>query len=204
MVLEGRHVLGLFLLIVVISGIVFTLGYILGRNQYETQVRAAELGPRTSSRAANETAPSPKASSGRGNSSVPAPAASDWDFYKSAETKPEAHLEKPPKPVDVVANKQSAKTLAAAPGAPAEKPLMNTPLVPKGAIVLQVAAFMQESDALAIAESLQKKKFPTFVLMPPSGDRYYRVQVGPYADAQSANLARKALEREGFKAIVKR
>ena len=40
-VLESRHLVGLFMLLVVIFGVVFTLGYLLGRSQYDTKVRAA-------------------------------------------------------------------------------------------------------------------------------------------------------------------
>ena len=40
-VLESRHLVGLFLLLVVIFGVVFTLGYLLGRSQYDTRLRAA-------------------------------------------------------------------------------------------------------------------------------------------------------------------
>src|SRR5580700_4429356 len=40
-VLESRHVIGLFLLMLVFSGVFFTLGYVMGRNQYDGQVRAA-------------------------------------------------------------------------------------------------------------------------------------------------------------------
>jgi len=43
-VLESRHLVGLFLLLVVIFGVVFTLGYLLGRSQYDTKLRAA-VGP---------------------------------------------------------------------------------------------------------------------------------------------------------------
>lgn len=218
MVLESRHVVGLFLMIVVISGVVFTLGYILGRNQYETQVRAAGLPPKGMPRELKETASAAKPDSAPGKAQPgapnPAPAPSDWDFYKSVETKkPPDHLEKPAKTVVPAAPSSAAKskptivaTNTPTPAAPAAKkpsPLMNAPMVPRGAIVLQVAALTIESDALAIAESLQKKKFPAFVLT-PSADHYYRVQVGPYADQQSANIARKGLEHEGFKAILKR
>jgi len=49
---------------------------------------------------------------------------------------------------------------------------------------------------------LQKKKFPAFVLS-PQADKYFRVQVGPYADQKTAEAARKGLEGAGFKAIVK-
>ena len=40
-VLEGRHVIGLFFLMLLFSGVFFTLGYVMGRNQLEGQVRAA-------------------------------------------------------------------------------------------------------------------------------------------------------------------
>lgn len=218
MVLESRHVVGLFLMIVVISGIVFTLGYILGRNQYETQVSASGLPPKDAPRELKETASAAKTESAPGKAQPgapsPAPTPSDWDFYKSVESKkPPDHLEKPAKNVAVPTPSSAGKpkpTIVAAnapvPAAPAGKkaiPLMNAPLIPRGAIVLQVAALKQEGDALALAESLQKKKFPAFVLT-PSADKYYRVQVGPYADAQSAKIALKGLDQAGFKAIQKR
>lgn len=70
-------------------------------------------------------------------------------------------------------------------------------------MVLQVAALTVEKDALKMAQELQQKKFPAFVLA-PGPDHYYRVQVGPFTDAKSADKARAALEKEGFKPIVKR
>jgi cell division protein FtsN len=47
------------------------------------------------------------------------------------------------------------------------------------------------------------QKFPALVIT-PSADKYFRVQVGPYADTQSATNARHDLEANGFKSIVKR
>jgi DedD protein len=76
-------------------------------------------------------------------------------------------------------------------------------LIPRGSILLQVSAMTKESDALAMAQQLQQKKFPTIVI-PPGADKFYHVQVGPYADAKSADAARAALEKAGFKTIVKR
>jgi cell division septation protein DedD len=69
--------------------------------------------------------------------------------------------------------------------------------------MLQVAAVQSQGDALALAQALQEKKFPAFVI-PPSADKYYRVQVGPYGDAKAATTARQDLETKGFKSIVKR
>ena len=67
---------------------------------------------------------------------------------------------------------------------------------------MQVAALTKESDAVDLAAQLQKKKFQAYVL-PARTDKYYRVQVGPFADRKAADSARKGLEGAGFKAIVR-
>jgi hypothetical protein len=41
-VLESRHLVGLFMLLVVIFGVVFTLGYLLGRSQYDIRRRGGQ------------------------------------------------------------------------------------------------------------------------------------------------------------------
>jgi len=84
-----------------------------------------------------------------------------------------------------------------------ENPSFEPPVTPRGAILLQLGAFAHERNALALAEALRQKKFPAFVLT-PNRNHYYRVQVGPYADTESAERSKRALEREGFKAIIKR
>ena len=40
-VLGGRHLVGFFFLLVVVLGVVFTVGYLLGRSQYDAQLRAS-------------------------------------------------------------------------------------------------------------------------------------------------------------------
>ena len=74
--------------------------------------------------------------------------------------------------------------------------------IPAGSYVLQVAAMRQNADATAVANSLRLKHFPAFVISPTT-DKYYHVQVGPYHDMKSADVAKKGLEAAGFKAIVK-
>ena len=41
--LESRHVIGLFMLMLLFSGVFFTLGYVMGRNQYDGEVRAVRI-----------------------------------------------------------------------------------------------------------------------------------------------------------------
>ncbi len=201
LVLESRHLLGLFLLMVLIFGVVFSLGYLLGRNQTETKLRSAAnrdaLGTATAG-----GAPGP-ASKAQPASPPVVPAPSDWDLYRSGDSKKVGALQKSGK-TPGAGNKVSESAPASGKVSSAEsKALTTPPAIPRGAIVLQVAALTKETDALALAKALEQKKFPAFVLTPTT-DHYYRVQVGPYADAQSADLGRRKLEKEGFKAIVKR
>ena len=79
----------------------------------------------------------------------------------------------------------------------------QAPKLNKGAVVLQVAAVTHESDAMAMADLLQQKHFPSFVVT-PTNDNFYRVQVGPYSDVQAADAAKQALDHAGFIAIIKR
>ena len=209
-VLESRHLVGLFLLLVVIFGVVFTLGYLMGRSQSDSSGHATVAGtPRktdapaaTSSPSAGRAKPEPEQAEAPKNNS-------DWDFYHSADPQAASdHLQPPPKPAPAPASHPAAKPApasssaktATAPKAPAG---LGAPLIPKGTIMLQVAAVLHQDDALALAQALQKKKFPAIVLS-PSSDKYYRVQVGPYADNQAAANARKDLEAKGFKSITKR
>jgi cell division septation protein DedD len=72
-------------------------------------------------------------------------------------------------------------------------------------VVLQVGAMKQENNADALAETLQKKKFPAFVFK-RGADGLYRVAVGPYStdEAGSTFKVKDELERQGFKPIVRR
>ena len=207
-VLESRHLVGLFLLLVVIFGVVFTLGYLMGRSQADGSGHVVV--------ASNAHKPDPPAATPPSAKANPAPVAedvdpakrnSDWDFYHSADPQAASdHLQLVPKPAPPTA--PAVKPAQAAPSAKNTKPPKGSPglggsLIPKGQIMLQVAAVLHQDDALALAQALQKKKIPAIVL-PPSTDKYYRVQVGPYADNQAAANGRKDLEANGFKSITKR
>jgi len=206
-VLESRHVIGLFMLMLLFSGVFFTLGYVMGRNQIDSPVRAATD---FFNKPEKTVLPKPDANSKRTNTPVAAnppadtttPPNSDWEFYHAGDSKkPEDHL-KPVAAVPAAARKNVpvlVKTTAPPRTASAPAKTQNAPLIPSGAYTLQVAALSKEADALELAARLQKKKFPAFVLS-PQADKYYRVQVGPYVDPKAADAARKGLEGAGFKA----
>ena len=66
-VLESRHLVGLFLLLVVIFGVVFTLGYLLGRSQYDSSLRAATGKPAVDSSPVPATLPKSKTKAATSN-----------------------------------------------------------------------------------------------------------------------------------------
>ena len=208
--LESRHVIGLFMLMLLFSGVFFTLGYVMGRNQYDGQVRAATD---PLAKLQNPFSRKPEPAAKRANNATPAeaptetaaPPNSDWEFYHAGDGKKTVDHLKPAVPVAAASEKNAPvliKSTAAAKSAGNSAKSMNSPIVPGGTYTLQVAAVTKEADALELATRLQHKKFPAFVLS-PRGDKYYRVQVGPYADQKNADAARKGLEGAGFKAIVK-
>ena len=200
--LESRHVIGLFMLMLLFSGVFFTLGYVMGRNQYDGQVRAAS-NPRNllPTPVAPKPDPAAKRPAEKRRDSDPATDTtsqpnSDWSFYNAGKSSPSDDNLKPawaagapsPRAVSTSARGKNGKSVV--------------PAIPSGAYTLQVAALRRESDAMSLAAHLQRKKFPAFVVS-PQGDKYYRVQVGPFSDQKSADAARKGLEGAGFKAIVK-
>src|SRR5579864_4018853 len=201
-VLESRHVIGLFLLMLLFSGVFFTLGYVMGRNQYDGQVRAAS-NPRTLLPAPVPIKPDRGDSAARHatdtrreadpSTDPNAQPNSDWSFYNAGKSSSPDDNFKPATP--------APRTIPAAAKSRGARPAAG-PAIPAGSYTLQVAALRRESDALTLAGHLQKKKFPAFVVS-PQGDKYYHVQVGPFADQKSADAAKKGLEGAGFKAIVK-
>ena len=212
-VLEGRHVIGLFLAVILLSGLFFTLGYVMGLHQSEAEASADDLPakpevrntakPETVSKHAQKTTP------GRASTDTATPDNSEWEFYHAGEKNKNEELLKPapavprpqPKGDLAVPKAPAARSANAGPSQPSNG--SNVPAAPANGYSLQVAAMNREADALDLAKLLQKKKFPAYVLS-PHGDKYYRVQVGPYADLQATDVARKGLEAAGFKAFVKR
>ncbi|HEV2297068.1 MAG TPA: SPOR domain-containing protein [Candidatus Acidoferrales bacterium] len=200
-VLESRHLVGLFLGVVLLCCVFFTLGYVMGRTQYgNTAVQAAPV-----------ERPSPLSSRTSQSAAAQPPSSPEWDFYTNKKTT-DIPLKPAPasssRPIESIAPSRTAGHEPAAPvvaarNASATPGRFRPPTIPRGAIVLQVGALKSESDALALADALQKKGFPAFVLAPAS-DNFYRVQVGPFSTQAIGDKAKQSLEREGFRAIFKR
>lgn len=201
-VLESRHLVGLFLGVVLLCSVFFTLGYEMARTQYGGPVHAADSFVRPTPAPVATTKP-------KDSDAAPPPATGEWDFYSK---KDDTHLEPATKPsATAAAPASSEKPSRANPPEPrtVSEPVSRPPAryapprMLKGSVVLQLAALRRESDALAMADAVQQKRFPAFVVTPTS-DSLYRVQVGPYRDEHAAETAQAELARAGFKAIIKR
>jgi len=101
---------------------------------------------------------------------------------------------------------------SAAPGAPqasaASVPGPQDPTKPQTApaanelLLVQVAAYTRQADALNLVDSLRAQDFIAFV-SPPVTDEYYRVQLGPYTTLEAAQIGKRELEKAGFTPLIR-
>lgn len=187
MVLETRHLVGIFFGVVVLCAIAFTLGFVYGRNQ-ERATRSAEL-----QASAEKPAPAP-------GETPSSPAPTDLGFYDRVGTpKPATPSGKTPSP------KPAAKPATSKPAAPKPTTTTASKSAPATAapIFLQVAAVSQKAEAERLSKELRRLGFSS-VIVPPKSDRLYRVQVGPFATQELASAAQERLKAQGYKTIVRR
>ena len=207
LILGNRQLISVFLIVVVLLGVFFSMGYIVGRNSAAPAAEAAHNGGKT---VAVETPPaeSQSASSNPATSAQEPPATPPET--KPAETKPAAsqpattHPEQaapapaPVKPTPVA----PAKSKPAAVGPPAAG-LASITNEPAAGQYWQVVA-TSRPGAEIISEALTKKGFHVLVT-PASKEGVFRVLVGPFPDSGTQAEARTKLEAAGFThSIIKR
>ena len=195
LILGNRQLISVFLIVVVLLGVFFSMGYIVGRNSSAPSTETAHNTGKT------VAADSPPAES-QPASSNPAPA--QEPPAKPPETKPAVtepattHPEQLPAPAPV----------NPAPAAPAKpKPTAVGPAAfngePASGAYWQVVA-TSRPDAEIITEALNKKGFHAQV-SPGPREGIFRVLVGPFQDSATQAQTRTKLEAAGFKnPIVRR
>jgi len=197
-----------FLIVVILLGVFFSMGYIVGRNSSPAGTdtarnekakngNEADSPDSSTAEAPPEPAATPPASNpttATASDSTPAPTTPEI-------TKPEQSHPPPAKPAAAKAAESkpkpfpepiSAKTIERAPAAGE----------PSSGQYWQVVA-TSRPDAEIIAEALGKKGFHA-VLAPAPKDGIFRVLVGPLADAPAQAQARTGLEAAGFKNPIMR
>jgi outer membrane biosynthesis protein TonB len=202
LVLGNKQLLSVFFIVVILLGVFFTMGYIVGRNSSPPPIETANrrgATPATEPRsplivdspaapppsqipAATETKPAveePKPST-----STPAPAATTPEPAPKEAAKEKEKEKKQPEP--------AKPTPAAAAPAPAAIGSLQ-----KGLHYLQVQALPTEQAAL-VADVMRKKGFATVTEAVPNRPALTRILVGPVDPAAAPDMKTK-LEDAGFK-----
>ncbi len=195
LILGNRQLISVFLIVVILLGVFFSMGYIVGRNSAPASADTArDSKPVEVHWPPPDSTRSPQAATQEPAVITPAPAdASQAKATPPDSTAPEAA---PPSP---------AVSKPASPPAPAEKPRASGPPVtapvsggePASGDYWQVVATARP-DAEIISETLLKKGFHA-VLAPAPKDGVFRVLVGPLKDTSAQAQTRSSLEAAGFK-----
>lgn len=206
LVLGNRQLLSAFFIIVILFGVFFTMGYVVGRNS-TPGVSASSVGAQRA-----EAAP------------VPAPAQTAASQPASAPPKEEAKESEPADSKPVETKPVETKPVETAPVAPPEKPPAKAEAPPRRAVAaksaptsagsvavnpgagnmyLQVMA-VEQPQAGVVMDALKQKGFPVVLEQSPI-PKMFRVVVGPYPDAASLGRAKAKLQDAGFnKAFVRK
>lgn len=182
LVLGNRQLLSLAAIVVILFGIFFTMGYIVGRNSTPISEAAANAG--------NVSEGRPEPMGGR-VAPPPEPAAAP-DPAPQATQPAQPEPEPAPAPAETQAEPPKQE--------PAAEPATAAPQT--GQTYLQLTALARR-DAQIIVDALRKKGFPALLAEAPN--KLFRVLVGPYPDRDSLGKAKSDLEGAGFKnAFVRR
>lgn len=181
----GR-LLGLFVALVVVCALFFSLGYSIGKSSVKGAINLTETSPTQLPPSTGSTAkPSPAASPA---APTPAPATGDDSAKPADNTFPQI---------------LSAGPAATPAGATAPPELNKSVATPGTGYVVQVAAVSKQEDAEALVNALKKKDYPVFVA-PSPGDRLFHVQLGPFVELKDAESMKTRLANDGYNPIVKR
>jgi DedD protein len=196
----GR-MLAIFFAFVLVCAFFFAIGFSLGRR---TAIAGTSI-LRSASLGSPATVVRPSAAKNDGSQSTPQ--ANNFSFYKAVgEKNADAALT----PQDAVSHDAKTQPASAtAPAANAEAPSKDATdgaaaAPANGGYYVQVAAVSRQEDAEALVEALKKKQYPAFTANNNSVDKFYHVQVGPYADMKEAETMRARLIGDGYNPIVKR
>ena len=187
LVLGNRQLLSAFFIIVILFGVFFTMGYVVGRNSMPAAEASVAAPSTTTSAKPDAAAPAPVPKQ-------PAPVET-----KPPETVTAAKKAEPPPVHAAPEPKQPASSGKSAASPSTEVPTVNPS---PGRMYLQVAAAGQP-QANAVVETLKQKGFPALLSAGPRQD-LYRVLVGPFADASTLGKAKSDLESAGFRPIVRK
>ena len=201
LVLGNRQLISVFLIVVVLLGVFFSMGYIVGRNSLppsETAQNNKHTPDQDADSSTGDAQPDAAAPAPAPDATTPAAADSTPQAAPPEATKP-AQPERSvapakPEPVHTAERKAKPSPVASSDRPPVRAAASGTP---SGGEYWQVVATARP-DAEIVAEALGKKGFHA-VLAPAPKEGIFRVLVGPLPDAATQAQTRTGLESAGFK-----
>jgi len=172
--------LALFFGLVILCAIFFGMGFTMGKN---------------SVRSTPELLPSPSTSA----------RTQALNRSTSAPTAPESQKVEPAPSTPTTSNSENSSANAVPPPSSAPPQEQPPPTIPGAgqAYYVQVAAVTKQEDAEALVESLKGRQYAAFIVT-PSPDKFFHVQVGPFADIKEAEDMRAKLVSDGYSPILKK
>lgn len=195
----GR-MLAIFFGFVLVCAFFFAIGFSLGR---KTAIAGGSSILNSSPSTATTVV---RPSAVKNDAHTPTPQSGDMSFYKSVGQKnADAALtpQEAKTPTPAANSNTNGDAAKAAPDAPSSAATTATAPATGGYFV-QVAAVSRKEDADSLVEALKKKQYPAFSANSGAGDKFYHVQVGPYAEMKEAEAMRARLIGDGYNPIVKK
>ncbi len=200
LILGNRQLLSVFFIVVVLLGVFFTMGYIVGRSSTPQELASTRKPEKPLVIAAPDREPAPKEQP----SVTPAPApVKETPPVPTPEPKKKAEAPKPePPPRETPKPKQVEK--AAPTPAPAPPAAKKSEPPPAGQSYLQLAATSQREGDIMV-DVLKKKGFKARAAEIPEKPGTFRILVGPL-ESGDMNKMRADLQAAGFpgNAAIKR
>lgn len=185
LILANRQLLSVFFIVVVLLGVFFTMGYIVGRNSAPPTDIASARKPDAKPLVVDSSTPADAPAAAPASSAAPTSTQP-----QQAETKPEPAPAQTVAKVDPPAKKEKEK--------PKEKPAPAAPSAPpaSGQTYLQLAA-TAKTEADVMVDVLHHKSFKAIAVEIPEKPGTFRILVGPLADG-TLNKTRSDLTSAGF------
>jgi DedD protein len=194
----GR-MLAIFFAFVLVCAVFFAIGFSLGRKTSMAGAGSLLSAPT----AVPATIVRPSAAKNGAAQATPQSSSNDFSFYKAVGEK-NANSALMPQGSAAATPTATSPTADGAPKA-ATDAAISAPTPPtSGSYYVQVAAVSRQEDAGALVEALKKKQYPAFTANNTAADKFYHVQVGPYAELKDAEAMRARLIGDGYNPIVKK
>jgi hypothetical protein len=211
--LGHRQLLSVFFIVVILLGVSFTMGYIVGRNSapavatvVPSERPAAEppSGAVTGAVGQSTAATEPPLAPGQVlvNQTVPSATPTMSAQPPTAAAEPVAPAAVAARPVPTTPAPVAAVNQQPTAASDRKTAHLHAQPLP-GQTYLQVVA-VKKPDAEMIAGILRKKGFPQAVVVPGPNETLFRVLVGPLIDAAALSKTKVDLEAAGFKAMPRK